>query len=120
MTDSTTEATEPMEASPAEPQPAEGAQAAAQAETAQAETAETTADATTAQGPQADIGVTGLATMGRNLARNLARHGHTVGVHNRTQARTDALVAELRRRGHVRPGRRRSTSSSPRWSGRAG
>jgi 6-phosphogluconate dehydrogenase len=29
----------------------------------------------------AQIGVTGLATMGRNLARNLARHGHTVAVH---------------------------------------
>jgi 6-phosphogluconate dehydrogenase len=42
----------------------------------------------------AQIGVTGLAVMGRNLARNLARHGHTVALHNRTQARTDALVAE--------------------------
>ncbi|MDT4931877.1 MAG: hypothetical protein QOF92_4744, partial [Pseudonocardiales bacterium] len=28
----------------------------------------------------ADIGVTGLAVMGRNLARNLARHGHTVAL----------------------------------------
>ncbi|HEY6739017.1 MAG TPA: NAD(P)-binding domain-containing protein, partial [Actinopolymorphaceae bacterium] len=43
---------------------------------------------------QADIAVTGLATMGRNLARNLARHGHTVAVHNRTKARTDSLIAE--------------------------
>ncbi|MBI3687206.1 MAG: NADP-dependent phosphogluconate dehydrogenase [Actinobacteria bacterium] len=42
----------------------------------------------------AQIGVTGLAVMGRNLARNLARHGHTVAVHNRSQARTDALIAE--------------------------
>ncbi|HEY6737906.1 MAG TPA: NADP-dependent phosphogluconate dehydrogenase, partial [Actinopolymorphaceae bacterium] len=32
--------------------------------------------------------------MGRNLARNLARHGHTVAVHNRTKARTDSLIAE--------------------------
>ncbi|MGY1814596.1 NADP-dependent phosphogluconate dehydrogenase [Blastococcus sp. SYSU D00820] len=39
------------------------------------------------------IGVTGLATMGANLARNLARHGHQVVLHNRTRARTDALVA---------------------------
>src|SRR4051794_10192816 len=39
------------------------------------------------------IGVTGLATMGANLARNLARHGHQVVLHNRTQARTDALMA---------------------------
>ena len=45
------------------------------------------------QPAQADIAVTGLATMGRNLARNLARHGHSVAVHNRTKARTDALVA---------------------------
>jgi 6-phosphogluconate dehydrogenase len=43
---------------------------------------------------KADIGVTGLAVMGRNLARNFARHGYTVGLHNRTQARTDALLAE--------------------------
>jgi 6-phosphogluconate dehydrogenase len=35
----------------------------------------------------ADIGLTGLAVMGRNLARNMARHGHTVAVHNRTTAR---------------------------------
>ncbi|MGY1725374.1 NADP-dependent phosphogluconate dehydrogenase [Geodermatophilus sp. SYSU D01062] len=39
------------------------------------------------------MGVTGLATMGANLARNLARHGCRVVLHNRTQARTDALVA---------------------------
>ncbi len=42
----------------------------------------------------AQIGVTGLAVMGRNLARNFARHGHRVALHNRTQARTDSLVAE--------------------------
>jgi 6-phosphogluconate dehydrogenase len=44
--------------------------------------------------PAANIGVTGLAVMGRNLARNLARHGHTVALHNRTNARTESLVAE--------------------------
>ncbi|MGH8868621.1 MAG: NADP-dependent phosphogluconate dehydrogenase [Actinomycetes bacterium] len=43
----------------------------------------------------AQIGVTGLATMGRNLARNLARHGYTVAVHNRTYAKTRALVDEF-------------------------
>ncbi len=43
---------------------------------------------------KAVIGVTGLATMGRNLARNLARHGHAVAVHNRTAARTKALMEE--------------------------
>ncbi len=46
------------------------------------------------QQPLADIGVTGLAVMGRNLARNLARHGHTVALHNRTYARTKSLVDE--------------------------
>jgi 6-phosphogluconate dehydrogenase len=42
----------------------------------------------------AQIGVTGLAVMGRNLARNLARHGHVVAVHNRTASRTLSLIAE--------------------------
>ena len=42
----------------------------------------------------ATIGVTGLAVMGSNLARNLARHGHTVAVHNRSTAKTRALVDE--------------------------
>jgi 6-phosphogluconate dehydrogenase len=43
---------------------------------------------------QAQIGVTGLAVMGRNLARNLARHGHVVALHNRSPERTRSLVAE--------------------------
>ncbi|TDD44396.1 NADP-dependent phosphogluconate dehydrogenase [Nonomuraea terrae] len=43
----------------------------------------------------ADIGVTGLATMGRNLARNLARHGYAVAVHNRSHGRTQQLVKEF-------------------------
>jgi len=42
----------------------------------------------------AQIGVTGLAVMGRNLARNLARHGYPVALHNRTAERTRSLVAE--------------------------
>jgi 6-phosphogluconate dehydrogenase len=42
----------------------------------------------------AQIGVTGLAVMGRNLARNLARNGYAVALHNRTAARTRSLVAE--------------------------
>ena len=42
----------------------------------------------------ATIGVTGLAVMGRNLARNLARNGHTVAVHNRTNSRTTSLIDE--------------------------
>ena len=44
---------------------------------------------------QASIGVTGLAVMGRNLARNLARHGHPVAVHNRTPTRTRSLVDQF-------------------------
>ena len=32
--------------------------------------------------------------MGRNLARNLARHGYRVAVHNRTFERTRSLIAE--------------------------
>ncbi|GAS95852.1 6-phosphogluconate dehydrogenase [Mycolicibacterium canariasense] len=42
----------------------------------------------------AQIGVTGLAVMGSNLARNFARHGYTVALHNRSIAKTDALLAE--------------------------
>ena len=42
----------------------------------------------------AQIGVTGLAVMGRNLARNLARHGYRVALHNRSAERTKSLVAE--------------------------
>jgi 6-phosphogluconate dehydrogenase len=46
------------------------------------------------------IGVTGLAVMGANLARNIARHGIPVAVHNRTPARTEELVGEF---GHEGP-----------------
>src|SRR5690625_344910 len=42
----------------------------------------------------AQIGVTGLAVMGRNLGRNFARNGFTVAVHNRSVARTESLIAE--------------------------
>ena len=41
-----------------------------------------------------EIGLTGLATMGANLARNAARKGFPVAVHNRHRERTDALVRE--------------------------
>jgi 6-phosphogluconate dehydrogenase len=43
---------------------------------------------------QADIGVIGLAVMGRNLALNLVDHGFTVAVHNRSPERTAQLLAE--------------------------
>jgi 6-phosphogluconate dehydrogenase len=51
----------------------------------------------------AQIGVTGLGTMGRNLARNLARHGYRVALHNRSQKRTDALIAEFGHEGAFVP-----------------
>ena len=55
--------------------------------------------------PTAEIGVTGLATMGANLARNLARHGFAVAVHNRTEARTTALVDRYGDEGAFVPAR---------------
>ncbi|HEY5852551.1 MAG TPA: NADP-dependent phosphogluconate dehydrogenase [Aldersonia sp.] len=42
----------------------------------------------------AEIGVTGLAVMGSNLARNFAAKGFATAVHNRSAARTTALIAE--------------------------
>jgi 6-phosphogluconate dehydrogenase len=42
----------------------------------------------------AKIGVLGLAVMGSNIARNFARHGYTVALHNRSVAKTDALLKE--------------------------
>jgi 6-phosphogluconate dehydrogenase len=51
----------------------------------------------------AQVGVVGLAVMGSNLARNFARHGHTVALYNRTQARTDALVAAHGKEGRFLP-----------------
>src|SRR3954452_21343270 len=40
------------------------------------------------------IGVTGLAVMGANLARNIARRGVPTAVHNRTTARTEQFMAD--------------------------
>ncbi|NEA31336.1 NADP-dependent phosphogluconate dehydrogenase [Streptomyces sp. SID13031] len=51
----------------------------------------------------AQIAVTGLAVMGRNLARNLARNGFRVAVHNRSKARTDALIEEFGHEGEFTP-----------------
>ncbi|MFC7534353.1 NADP-dependent phosphogluconate dehydrogenase [Actinoplanes sp. GCM10030250] len=52
---------------------------------------------------KAQIGVTGLAVMGRNLARNFARHGHTVALHNRSYGRTKELVEEFGHEGTFLP-----------------
>ncbi|MFJ4002365.1 NADP-dependent phosphogluconate dehydrogenase [Streptomyces sp. NPDC090023] len=51
----------------------------------------------------AQIGVTGLAVMGRNLARNFARNGYTVAVHNRTASKTRELVEEFGSEGEFVP-----------------
>src|SRR3954454_13722963 len=40
------------------------------------------------------IGVTGLAVMGANLARNIARRGVPTAVHNRTTAKTEQFMSE--------------------------
>ncbi len=42
----------------------------------------------------AQIGVTGLAVMGRNLARNFARNGYTVAVHNRSPEKMHSLIED--------------------------
>ncbi|AEG44503.1 NADP-dependent phosphogluconate dehydrogenase [Isoptericola variabilis] len=52
---------------------------------------------------RAQIGVTGLAVMGRNLARNFARHGFTVAVHNRSYAKTASLIEEAGHEGDFVP-----------------
>ncbi len=52
---------------------------------------------------RAQIGVTGLAVMGRNLARNFARHGYAVAVHNRSYGKTRSLVEEAGDEGDFVP-----------------
>ncbi len=47
----------------------------------------------------AQIGVTGLGVMGRNLARNFARHGYPVALHNRTTSRTTNIIEEFGHEG---------------------
>src|SRR6266571_872094 len=49
-----------------------------------------------------EFGLTGLAVMGQNLARNLARHGVSVAVHNRTEARTREFIERYGREGPLR------------------
>ena len=48
---------------------------------------------------QAQIGVTGLGVMGRNLARNFASHGYTVALHNRTASRVTDTVNQFGHEG---------------------
>src|SRR5258708_25798620 len=49
------------------------------------------------------IGVVGLATMGMNLARNLASHGASVAVYNRTRKRTDEFMSAYAGEGDFHP-----------------
>jgi 6-phosphogluconate dehydrogenase len=51
----------------------------------------------------AQIGVTGLGVMGRNLARNFARHGYTVALHNRTVSRVTDTVRQFGHEGAFVP-----------------
>jgi 6-phosphogluconate dehydrogenase len=51
----------------------------------------------------AQIGVTGLGVMGRNLARNFARHGYTVALHNRTASRVTDTVDQFGHEGTFVP-----------------
>ncbi len=47
------------------------------------------------------IGLTGLAVMGANLARNIARNGYSIAVHNRTAQKTRDFVAEFGGEGAI-------------------
>ena len=40
------------------------------------------------------FGLIGLAVMGQNLARNIARHGIPIAVYNRTGSKTDRFIEE--------------------------
>jgi 6-phosphogluconate dehydrogenase len=52
---------------------------------------------------EAQIGVTGLGVMGRNLARNFARHGYVVALHNRTASRTTDTIEQFGHEGTFVP-----------------
>ena len=74
----------------------------------------------------ARFGVTGLAVMGANLARNVAHHGIPIAVHNRTAARTETFMAEHGTEGDHRHGvgrrlrRRRRTAPLRHGDGQGG
>jgi 6-phosphogluconate dehydrogenase len=50
---------------------------------------------------ECELGVTGLATMGANLARNAAGKGFSVAVHNRTERRTRELLERHGQEGEL-------------------
>lgn len=45
----------------------------------------------------ADIGLIGLAVMGQNLVLNMADHGYTVAVYNRTTSKMTDFIADVKR-----------------------
>ena len=47
---------------------------------------------------RADIGLIGLAVMGQNLALNIADHGYTIAVYNRTTERMQEFVEQVKAR----------------------
>src|SRR6266581_6628698 len=49
--------------------------------------------------PEKEMGVVALATMGMNLARNLASHGVRIAVYNRTRQRTDEFMSSFGKDG---------------------
>src|ERR1700709_1389138 len=48
---------------------------------------------------ESQIGVTGLAVMGANLARNIGRNGWSVAVHNRSPEKTGVVMTEYAEEG---------------------
>ena len=53
--------------------------------------------------PEKEMAVVGLATMGMNLARNLASHGVRVAVYNRTRRRTEEFMERYSKEGDFHP-----------------
>ena len=58
--------------------------------------------------------------MGSNIARNFAHHGYTVALHNRSVAKTDALLAEHGSEGSFVRSETIAGIRLPRWRSRAG
>ncbi len=48
-----------------------------------------------------NFGLTGLAVMGQNLARNVAHKGFPIAVHNRTTAKTEVFLKEHGQEGQI-------------------
>ncbi|AIN47316.1 NADP-dependent phosphogluconate dehydrogenase [Candidatus Palibaumannia cicadellinicola] len=48
--------------------------------------------------PTEQIGIVGMAVMGRNLALNMETHGYRVSIFNRSREKTDQFIAEYSRR----------------------